>query len=94
MQTQHSQQPQQIAQHDRPSPYRMPPPKDARLAVALAFFFGPLGLLYSAPIAANVTLLVSLPLGFFTLGLGLIPLWAVCMWLAWDRVQKYNFELS
>ena len=76
------------------SPYRTPPPKDARLAVALAFFFGPLGLLYSAPISAIVTLLVSVPVAFFTFGLGLIPLWGVCLWLAWDRVQKHNAGLS
>ena len=93
MQPQHQQQ-RQIVQHDRPSPYRTPPPKDARLAVALAFFFGPLGLLYSAPIAAIVTLLLSVPIAFFTLGLGLIPLWGVSMWLAWDRVQKHNAGLA
>lgn len=44
------------------------PAKSPVVAGILAFFFGPLGMLYSTPIGALVTFLVNLVLIWFTAG--------------------------
>lgn len=66
------------------------PRKDLGLAVALCFFFGPLGLLYSAPIGAIVLTLIAVPLCWITLGLGLIGVYLLAIVWAVYAVNKHN----
>lgn len=59
------------------------PPKSTALAVALAFFFGPLGLLYCSPISAIVLTILTAVVAVATLGFGLVIMWPLCMlWAA------------
>lgn len=68
--------------------------KSPILAVALAFFFGPLGLLYSTPFGAIVMFFVNMVVGFFTLGFGLILTWPGCAIWAYIAANKANKELA
>jgi len=54
-------------------------PKSVGLAAVLAFFFGPLGMLYSTVLGAVVMFAVELVVGVATLGLGLFFTWPLCM---------------
>lgn len=49
--------------------------KSMGLAFALAFFFGPLGLLYASPLGAVVMFVGGALFGAMTLGLGLFFAW-------------------
>jgi hypothetical protein len=55
------------------------PPKSTAMAVALAFFFGPLGLLYCAPLSAVVLTILTAIVAVVTLGVGLVVMWPLCM---------------
>ncbi len=64
--------------------------KDLALAVALCFFFGPLGLLYSSPVGAIVLALAAVPICLISFGLGLIGVYLLAIaWAVW-AVQKHN----
>lgn len=64
------------------------PPKSTALAVALAFFFGPLGLLYCSPISAVVITILTPVVAVVTLGMGLIAIWPLCMiWAALATIR-------
>lgn len=52
-------------------------PKSHLVGLVLTFFFGPLGLLYASPIASVVMIILTLIVGFFTFGLGLILGWLI-----------------
>ena len=64
--------------------------KDLALAVALCFFFGPLGLLYSSPVAAIVLALAAVPICVISFGLGLIGVYLFAILWAVYAVQKHN----
>jgi hypothetical protein len=53
--------------------------KSRTVAFLLAFFFGPLGMLYSTVVGGLVMLVVGGILTFFTLGLALFVVWPVCI---------------
>ncbi len=53
------------------------PPKSVGLAVVLAFFFGPLGMLYSTVTGALVVFLVNLVSIPFTVGFSLLLTWPI-----------------
>lgn len=46
-------------------------PKSVGIAIALALFFGPLGMFYSTIIGAIIMFFVNIIVGIFTLGVGL-----------------------
>ncbi|WP_129732510.1 hypothetical protein [Parabacteroides goldsteinii] len=46
-------------------------PKSVGIAIALALFFGPLGMFYSTILGAIIMLIVNVIVGIFTLGVGL-----------------------
>lgn len=81
------------AAHTAPAAPTAAPPqrrKDLALAVALCFFFGPLGLLYSAPVGAIVLALAAVPICLISFGLGLIGVYLFAIvWAVW-AVQKHN----
>ncbi len=65
--------------------------KSVFVALALTFFFGPLGMFYSTIMGAVIMLVVSVIVGALTLGFGLLVTWPVCMvWsaIAADRHNK------
>ena len=49
--------------------------KSVGVALLLAFFFGPLGLLYASVMGGVIMLILGVIIGIFTLGLGLIIVW-------------------
>jgi len=53
--------------------------KSVGVAFILTFFFGPLGMLYSTVTGAIVMLIVSFFAGLFTLGVGLLFTWPICI---------------
>ncbi|HEX6750443.1 MAG TPA: hypothetical protein VF092_24330 [Longimicrobium sp.] len=64
---------------DHPLPQREP--KNVRTAVLLALFLGPLGLMYASIGAGLFMLFVLIVLGLFTVGIGVFPVWLICV--AW-----------
>ena len=78
-----------------PFPERPPeppaPPRSLKTAVLLALLFGPLGLLYVNVFAALFMGFTAIVVGLFTVGTGLIGVWAMCVFLAvviaWDMKE-------
>lgn len=71
----------------------MAPTKSVGVSLLLTFFFGPLGMLYSTIAGALVMIVVSVVLGFFTLGFSLLLTWPISM--AWGAmaVSSYNQKI-
>lgn len=63
-------------------------------AVALAFFFGPLGMLYATVVGGIVMFFVTIPVAFFTLGLGLLITVPTCMLWAGLAASSHNKRLQ
>ena len=66
-----------------PTDHPLPPrkPKEVRTAVLLALFLGPLGLMYVSIGAGIFMLFLLIVLGLFTVGIGIAPVWLLCV--AW-----------
>lgn len=62
--------------------------KSVGVAVLLAFFFGPLGMLYSTVTGAVVMFFVNLIVGIPTYGFGLLLTWPVCV--IWAAIAANN----
>lgn len=79
-----------------PVEHRLAPrqPKSVKLAVALALLLGPLGLFYTSTAAALFTLFLLVVLGLFTVGIGLIPVWLLCVVWAYIGTQHWNAHLN
>jgi hypothetical protein len=74
-----------MAVPDFPTDHPLPPrePKEVRTAVLLALFLGPLGLMYTSVGGGLFALFLMIVLGIFTVGIGLIPVWLLCVLWAW-----------
>jgi putative Ca2+/H+ antiporter (TMEM165/GDT1 family) len=72
-----------------PTDHPAPPPgrKSVLVAVVLALVFGPFGLFYVSTPAALFTLFLAVVLGLFTVGVGLIPVWLLCVVWAFVAAQ-------
>lgn len=68
--------------------------KSVIVAVLLAFFFGPLGMLYATPVGALVMFGINLVVGIFTLGIGLAITWPACAIWAGIAADKHNKILA
>lgn len=69
------------------------PPLDKSVgaALALTFFFGPLGLFYINVRGALIAVVVSIIVGLLTLGFGLLFVWPVTMvWAAVTASKKHQ----
>ena len=77
---------------DHPPP--PPAPKSVGLAVLLAALFGPLGLFYASTGGALFMLFLAVVLGVFTVGLGLIPVWLLCIAWAYVAAVHSNNEME
>ena len=64
--------------------------KSTGVALLLSLFFGPLGLLYASVSGGIIMLVVSLFVGFVTLGIGLIVTNIICVIWAVIAVQNHN----
>lgn len=62
--------------------------KGVGVAFLLAFFFGPLGLLYASVTGGIVMFFAAIIIGFITLGLGVIFVWIGC--IIWAVVAAGN----
>jgi hypothetical protein len=70
-----------MAVPDFPTDHPLPPrqAKDVRTAVLLALFLGPLGLMYTSVGGGLFALFLLIVLGLFTVGMGVIPVWGLCV---------------
>ena len=64
--------------------------KSVGLALLLALFFGPLGLLYASVTGALIMFLICIPVAFFTVGIGLIFTNIICVIWAIVAVNSHN----
>lgn len=64
--------------------------KSPFLAALLAFFFGPIGLLYASVKGAIIMFLVCLGVGIVTLGFGLFITWPICAVWGYLAATKHN----
>lgn len=76
-----------------PQPLVVIPTKSVGLAIFLAVFFGPVGLLYSTVTGALVMFFINVLVGLLTLGLGLILTWPICGLWAAVATKSYNAKL-
>lgn len=63
-------------------------------ALLLTFFFGPLGLLYSTISGALILLVLTVVIGFFTLGIGFFVGWLASMIWAAIAVSSNNKKFT
>jgi TM2 domain-containing membrane protein YozV len=63
-------------------------PKSVGVAILLAFFFGPLGLLYASVAGGIIMLILGGLIAIVTLGFGLIIVWVACV--IWAVVAANN----
>jgi len=68
--------------------------KNVGLAIVLAVFFGPLGMLYSTVVGGVIMIFVNLIVGILTLGLGLLITWPICIIWAGIAANSYNKKLT
>lgn len=67
--------------------------KSVAISLILTFFFGALGMLYSTIWGAIIMMIISLIVGFVTLGMGLILIWPICMIWGAFAAASYNKKL-
>jgi hypothetical protein len=66
--------------------------KSVGLALLLTLLFGPLGMLYSTVTGGLVMIVVTIVVGMFTFGIGLILLWPI--YLIWGAMAAHNYNQS
>ncbi len=76
-----------------PRPVVVMMPKSVGAAIALSFFFGPLGMMYSTVVGGLVMLLVNLIVVVPTLGLGLLITHPICIVWAAVAASQHNSNL-
>ena len=67
--------------------------KSMAVAILLALFFGPLGMLYSTVMGGVIMIVISLVVGIFTLGFGLFITWPICVIWAAVATNSYNKKM-
>ena len=68
-------------------------PKSVGISIALTLFFGPLGMFYSTIIGAIIMSIITLIVGIFTMGIGLIIIWPINVIWAAIATNSYNKKL-
>lgn len=68
--------------------------KSMGAALALTFFFGPLGLFYASVIGGIVMLIVTIVVAIFTLGIGLLITQPICLIWAGLAVSGQNSKID
>ena len=67
--------------------------KSMAVAILLALFFGPLGMLYSTVMGGVIMIVISLLAGIFTLGFGLLITWPICVIWAAVATNSHNKKM-
>jgi len=67
--------------------------KSMGISIILTILFGPLGMFYSTIGGAIVMIFVSLIVALFTLGVGLLITWPICIIWGAVSVNSYNQKL-
>ena len=69
------------------------PTKSMGVSILLTVFFGPLGMLYSTVPGAIIMIILSLIVAVFTVGIGLIFTWPIC--IVWGAIatSSHNKKL-
>ena len=68
--------------------------KSMGIAILLTVLFGPLGMLYSTIVGAIVMGIISVIVGFVTVGIGLLVTWPICVIWAAIAVSNFNKNLT
>lgn len=68
-------------------------PKSVGIAIILSFLFGPLGMLYSTILGGIIMFIISIIVAIFTLGIGLIVTWPICIIWAAIAASMHNRKL-
>jgi hypothetical protein len=68
--------------------------KSVGAALALTFFFGPLGMLYSTISGGIIMLIISGIVALFTLGFGLLIVWPICIVWAVVAANNHNKKMQ
>ena len=76
--------------NEEPKQVIVTPTKSMGIAILLTVLFGPLGMLYSTIWGAIIMFVISVVVGFLTLGLGLIVTWPICIIWAAVSTSSYN----
>lgn len=69
------------------------PTKSAGIGVLLSFLFGPLGMFYATIPGALIMIVVSVVVGFLTMGFGALLTWPICMIWTAIAVKSHNDKL-
>jgi hypothetical protein len=88
-----NQQPYPVIVNNVPQPMIIMMPKSVGTAIVLAFFFGPLGMLYSTVVGGLVMLLVNIVIVLPTLGFGLLITWPICIIWAAMAASTHNSKI-
>lgn len=68
--------------------------KSAGVAFLLTFLFGPLGMLYSTIMGGIFMFVVSVVIGFVTMGVGFFITWPICIIWGIAAVNSHNRRLA
>lgn len=68
-------------------------PKSVGIALALTFFFGPLGMFYSTIWGAIIMLILTVIIGILTMGFGVIITQIICLIWAGVAASSHNKKL-
>jgi len=68
--------------------------KNVGLALGLALFFGPLGMLYATVKGGLIMLPVSILGALFTAGFGLFATWPICIIWAYSATKSHNAKID
>lgn len=69
------------------------PTKSVGISILLTFLFGPLGMFYSTVVGAIIMMILSLIIGIFTLGIGLVFTWPICIIWSAIAASSHNKKL-
>lgn len=68
--------------------------KNIGLALGLALFFGPLGMLYATVKGGLIMIPVNLIVALFTAGFGLLLTWPICIVWAYSATKSHNARID
>jgi hypothetical protein len=66
--------------------------KSMGVTILLSVLFGPVGMFYSTVTGAIIMIIVSIPVALFTVGIGLLLTWPIC--IIWAAVAANNYNKS
>ncbi len=68
--------------------------KSQFISFLLTILFGPLGLLYSSALAGLILLVITITVGTYTEGWGIVFVWPICVLIGFFTVHSHNANIS